>query len=243
MEYNIDIQLKGKQKVNVALSRVTTLVQNVYPSGIVYNRPPLLRETISYAAYDYADLLQRGAFDYTPPVYPKYYQELDLSATNPFTTLKHPNIHGTLDRFTDTQGGQNYTDGWIQDHYTGLEWCIGYFNEMAYSTWNNIMTNNPTINFNGRTGRIPSLNELESIMHRSNGKQTLLYSPFNINVGITALRGIISCNTAVIYSTVMKSLLGEGATTNYGQIGNQGKDLSQMKVLYVRRIEKPLNEY
>lgn len=242
MEYNIDIQVKGKQKVNVALSRVTTLVQNVYPSGIVYSRPPLLRETISYAAYDYADLLQRGAFDYTPPAYPEYYQELDLAAANPFTTLKHPNIHGTLDRFTDTQGGQIYSDGWIQDHYAGLEWCIGYFNEQTvYTNWNDVFANSPTINYNGRIGRLPSNIELISISNLTLSPiDSFNYSPFYITD--TGLKAFISVNTNPNFTDKFNSV-GGPASAFPGSFLNQGKTINEMKTLYVRRIDQPLNTY
>jgi hypothetical protein len=103
--------------------------------------------------------------------------------------------------------------------------------------------NNPTINYNGRLGRLPSEMELYSIRYKNGSKQVLQYPPFNIDLNIASLRMIPSCNTIIIDTSLAKGLLGLGATSNYGQMGNQPKNLRKFKPLYVRRIDQQLNTY
>ncbi len=237
----VTANIKQKVSVNAAIQRAQVNVYNVQPNGIAYKRPSNLYHPISYKLYDYGWHLANGSFDYVPPEYPEYNQELNDPAGN-FFQLKHLNKFNTYDRFTDTSGQQNYTDGWIVDHLTGLEWCIGYFNSMTEKTWDYILTNNPTINYNGRTGRLCSLDEILTILKLNNGSQTLLYAPFNIDLSQGTYKDIITCNTNVTKTTHYVGIASY-RTPVPGFIVNHLKDYEINKALYVRRIEKPLNEY
>ncbi len=244
MEISLSIELKRKLEINSLIDRQVNYISPT-PSGIAYHRPPIIMETTSYAQFDYADLLMQGAFDYNPPTYPLYYQALDPNSPEfPFKLL-YQNIHGNLDRFTDTNGDQVYEDGWIQDHLTGLEWCIGYFKTFNYMSWLDIMSQQPIIDWSGRKGRIPSENELLSIMYftSSDRKQTLNYAPFNINLDDSNLRIIPSCNTANFDTNLVRGITGRKASTVYGFITQQYKDTIDHNPLYVRRIDQPLNQY
>jgi len=115
--------------VNVAGNNIEIQVNVPAPSGIAYFEPNAGSEPPqTYGNYDDFWRHQNNAFKVDMPVYPAYYQELDLAAgINAWTTLKYPNIHGTFSRFTRVDGNTTPLSGNeinvpIRDHLTRREW-------------------------------------------------------------------------------------------------------------------------
>lgn len=72
-------------------------------TGIYYQRPPIMQK-ISYRTGDLGWHFQNGSFDYAVPSSALKLQELDLTVTNWFYTLKHNNAFGNKHRFTTSTG-------------------------------------------------------------------------------------------------------------------------------------------
>jgi len=107
---------------------VFTCTPGVIPAEIAYLKAPPTGQDVSYSLYDDEWQRANGIYTNTPPANPLYLSELDDQAANPFQTLKNNNSFSTLDRFTDTVGGQVYGVGnssitdYVIDHHTGYAW-------------------------------------------------------------------------------------------------------------------------
>lgn len=141
----------------------------ITPSGIAYVRPKLTGQTIIYRTGDDA----WAVINRPPPANPTnpiYWAELDT-----FTTLVNNNVFGNKNRFTDELGGQNYTNGYAIDHYTGLGWNSG----RGYGDWNTVIDN--PLSFTDALGNsdyfLANQNQMDSIYNEAVGQ--FLYSPFN----------------------------------------------------------------
>lgn len=163
-------------------------------SGIAYNYPT---PPITYASYQTGDAAWRvanGDFNYPN-------QNGKIARLVNFTTLAENNIHGNTERFTDPSGGQDFdpltSDRIIQDHYTGLMWCVpalGWRFWASAITEANNATNGGFINW-----ALPVFNELSTIVYRGNGT-ALNYAPFNIiadwlNDSVEVRNNIWTCET------------------------------------------------
>jgi len=229
-------KIKNKIQANAVIQRAQVNVFNVQPSGILYQRHPKLHATVSKYNYDYTYHLINGAFDYNSPIYPEYRQELDI---NDLTKLRYPNIHGNYNRFTDTQGGQSYADGWLQDHLTGIE----YYYETTLRRWDTTINTIQSLNINGRTARPASISELHTLTNVGvYGVETFAHIPFfNIRIDINNIRIIAGCSLDM--RNYPQGILGKVALSiDYGVIGYQANSVSA-NFMFSRRIEKPLNQY
>ena len=170
------------------------------PSGIAYQRPILTGQTTSYRTGDDAWNLANNIYDYTPPIYPVSFAQLDNDSINPFTTLSDNNAFGNTNRFTDDSGGQTYSNDYVIDHLTGLGW---YRIEQGTSTaWATAIDNASTSTQNSYNDwRIPNRFEQASILNHGFGV-LLNYAPFNIT--ITA--ALWTSTTALTDSTVAYTL-------------------------------------
>lgn len=146
------------------------------PSGIAYQRPVPTGQTTSYRTGDDAWHLANGTYDYTPPVYPDSFSQLDTTDASPYTTLKSNNAFGNTNRFTDENGLQVYGNDYAIDHLTGLGWYWGY---STNDTWDNqIDYGNALSHLTYSDYRLPNLNELLSIGNY-NVAGSLNYTPFS----------------------------------------------------------------
>lgn len=97
---------------SVLVGNDLTITANIpNPAGVALLRPTPTRN-ISYTNYDTGWRAQNGWYNYTPPVYPAKYAQLDTSiATNQWYTLKTALTVGgvaTTKRFVDITGNQNF---------------------------------------------------------------------------------------------------------------------------------------
>ena len=128
----------------------------------------------SYSTYDEGWQLANGAYDYTPPVHPVSYAQLDNSSLNPFVTLLDNNAFGNKNRFTDIDGLQVYTSGYIIDHLTGYGIVRG-----STKTWYDHLTAANSLSLEGFNDfRLCNLYEGWSILNFGNSN-THSYAPFN----------------------------------------------------------------
>lgn len=158
---------------------VTNIDVRDYKSGIAYRRPQLTGQLTSYRTGDDAWHLANGTYDYTPPLYPTSYAQLDPGAITPFTTLLNNNVFGNKERYTDDAGGQIYANGYIIDHLTGLGW---YNYDLGDGIWNtHIDTAHAATTLGYADWRLPNIEELYSILNK--GQSNMLSgSPFsNLN--------------------------------------------------------------
>ena len=149
----------------------------VTPSGIAYQRPQLTGQMTSYRTGDDGHHLSAGTYDYVPPSNPLYTAELDYNSADPFNTLKNPNAFGTLYRFTDNLGNQDYIDQrYIIDHLTGLGW-YNYSIALGYD-WATYIDWAEALNTEGYDDwRIANYHEATSIYNYETGMNV---APFNI---------------------------------------------------------------
>ena len=149
-------------------------------AGIAYQRPQVTCQTATFNDGDDGYNLANGIYNYTPPVNPIHLAELDLTAINPFLTLKNLNEKGTLDRYTDINGLQVYGDGYIIDHLTGN----GHLNSFtAAGTFTGVQDDAFVLTANGFSDwRIVNRNEALSILDYSSSVG-YNYEPFNLSSG------------------------------------------------------------
>lgn len=155
---------------------VTNIDVRDYKSGIAYNRPQLTGQLTSYRTGDDAWHLSNGTYDYTPPLYPTSYAQLDTGDAAPFLNLLNNNAFGNKNRFTDDAGGQTYSNNYVIDHLTGLGW---YNYDFGDGTWNtHIDTAYNATDLTYSDWRLPNIEELYSILNK--GQSNMLEgSPFN----------------------------------------------------------------
>lgn len=157
----------------------------VIPTGNYYRRSTLSDQTTSYAVGDDGWHLANGTFDYVGPANPATISQLDHAAANPFLTLRQVNSFATLDRFTDSVGGQNYdgTGGsltdYIIDHLTGLGW---FRIKQPTQFWaQQVAAANASTILGFTDWRLPTRKEFEDIMRNRQGAVCTSYSPFNLS--------------------------------------------------------------
>ena len=140
-------------------------------SGIAYQRPQLTGQTTSYRTGDDGWHLANGTYDYTPPIYPISYAELDT-----FKTLISNNAFGNKNRFTDENGLQVFGGGYIIDHYTGL----GIAQARGFGSWDDMIdqTNSYVHPLGFSDFRIANAQEIASIYDTENFGFN--YSPLTI---------------------------------------------------------------
>ena len=153
-------------------------------AGTIYDRPaPPFGQTTSNFTYDEGWHYQAGTYTTGYAQISGIVQQLDESDLTR-ETLVYNNIHGNKNRFTDSNGNQDWlsatnsaTDlrNGTQDHLTGLEWINrnAFFLGFSNSSWLNNLTN-----VNGATlltksdWRVPSIAEINTITNQAN-------DPFN----------------------------------------------------------------
>ena len=162
----------------------TDIVATPCAAGTIYNRPaPPFGQTTSNFTYDEGWHYQAGTYTTGFAQSSGIVQQLDETDLTR-ETLVYDNIWSNKQRFTDSQGGQDYllatnsaTDlrNGTQDHLTGLEWINrnAFFLGFSNSSWLNNLTN-----VNGATlltqsdWRVPSIAEINTITNQAN-------DPFN----------------------------------------------------------------
>jgi len=150
------------------------------PSGIAYARPTLSGQLTSYRTGDDAWHLTNGTYDYTPPVYPVSYAQLDTTDAQPFFNLISNNAFGNKYRFTDINGLQVYGDNYIIDHLTGLGWYKG----LTSGTWETQIDDAVASTQNGFSDwRLPTVKEIVTI-YNAHYAQVINYAPFSFSTSI-----------------------------------------------------------
>jgi len=180
------------------------------PSGIAYKRPTLTGQITSYSTGDDAWHLANGTYDYTPPIYPVSYAELDTTALDPHRTLVSDNTFGNTNRYTDINGLQVYGDNYIIDHLTGLGWYRVV--SATGTTWDTAISNayaSTTLGYSD--WRIPNQQELISVTEAEALTGVFNHSPFNyvsgqyINCSNTQINN--SANTIKIVNTSLDTAI------------------------------------
>jgi hypothetical protein len=190
-------------------------------SGIVYQRGDAhwSGQLTSYQAFDEAAIYAAGFFDITRPLYPTHFAELGAN----FVTLSENNLHGNLNRFTDRNGLQVYSDGIIRDHLTSYEW---YYPIVAANNWTTAVSQCAALVVGGDSDwYLPPMGVLDSIVN-NNGGVLLNYAPFNIVISI----GLWSSTTTPTATTQALPLLSNGAFQSYN------KGTSTLRWVAVRRF-------
>lgn len=116
------IQLSGGtvQGVNYNSSTTTLNIQlQPCPTGLIYNRPQYTQDFVQEPGDEGWNVLN-AVYDYTPTG--ATLQVLDYGSGNPYYTLKHNNIYGNKNRFTNSTGGTVFPgpDNLVIDHLSGL---------------------------------------------------------------------------------------------------------------------------
>jgi hypothetical protein len=131
-----------------------------------------------------------------------------------FVVLAAQNPYGNSNRFTDTSGGQTYSDGIIVDWSRRLMW----YNPAATANWNNSIDAALSSNQGGFTDwHIPNVQQAQSIMNYGNSGGMLNYTPFNISFA-----SMWTSTTSPDTTTSAFRVLVTGATTA-GGIAQVGK--------------------
>tara|TARA_R110002020_G_scaffold83616_3_gene207800 strand:- start:828 stop:1967 length:1140 start_codon:yes stop_codon:yes gene_type:complete len=95
------------------------------PTEIAYQQIPFSNNPSSQNLYDEYWQFANGILSRTQPVYPTHVAELDYDAVAPHYTLKNNNSDGNLNRFTDENGLQVYSNSLIVDHlYNVMYWGV-----------------------------------------------------------------------------------------------------------------------
>jgi len=97
-----------------------------------------------------------------------------------FVVLPAQNPYGNSNRFTDTLGGQTYSDGIIVDWSRRLMW----YNPAASGNWNTAIDAASAETQGGFTDwHIPNVQQIQSICNYGNSGGVINYTPFNISGG------------------------------------------------------------
>ena len=155
-------------------TRVTiTPPTGVTPSGRLYFPPPISQRT-SYENYDEGWHQQAGTFNYSAPANPERLMLLDTANTTaPGMHLATTNEFSNTDRFTDTAGGQTYTNPLIIDHHTGLMWLDDLQSRTSWAT--QLSNANSHSEYTYTDWRVPTQAELMSLV---NQESTGWFTPF-----------------------------------------------------------------
>jgi len=175
---NFDIiNTDGQSATSVVYSgTVHTSFSDSGGGGILYKRPYINGQEISYTVGDSGWHLANGTYDYA--LTGTTIQNYDYSVSNSFYKLKENNVYGNKVRFS-TDNGDKPVDGlagfitnsfssstnyYVIDHLTGLGWLrikVGYNQSWA----NGIATAN-AFSWSGYTDwRMPSRDELSSVIY------------------------------------------------------------------------------
>jgi hypothetical protein len=147
--------------------------------------------------------------------------DLEAGRATSFTVLASNNPFGNTNRFTDTLGGQTYTNNIVIDWstYNGtnvLGWYKSDFSTLVLETWNAAIDNSLLLNVAGYTGwKIPNMIELISIMNISN-TNVFNYAPFNnttLTVVWTSTTAPSSTSSAIIRSGDTITTRGKTSTS------------------------------
>ena len=188
------------------------------PSGIAYDRPQLSGQLTSYGTGDDADNLANGVYDYTPPIFPVSFAELDTTDIAPFLTLLSNNTFSNTDRFTDSAGNQNYDgtggsiNNYLIDHLTGLGW---YLVQQSGSNWSTELANaNSSTVATFSDWRMANRPEQSSVLDHEL-TSVLNYAPFsNILNNFARTSTTMASGTSSAYRVNSSSVFGSGAKTN-----------------------------
>lgn len=136
-----------------------------------------------------------------------------------FTALTCNNPFGNTNRFTDTSGGQTYSDNLVVDWLTGLMW-----HRIPISgVWNGAIDNSLAATTGGYTDWF--LPNIKQLMTLSNFGVTghLNYFPFNININSVATRLWSSTTCSPVVTNAAQCLI----EVNNNIIGSTKTTLSQ----------------
>lgn len=157
-------------------------------SGIDYAVPTKPSQITSFRTGDTGYNLQNGAYDYTPPAFPLYRQELDYNAVSPSITLLFNNAFGTKDRFTDENGLQVYGNDYFIDHLTGRGYSYAAFGTNA--NWNTCVDD--AFAFSDALYsdyRILNYHEMDSLIDNENLTEPLDHTPTSGTFWVTLWLG------------------------------------------------------
>lgn len=102
-------------------------------------------------------------------------------------TASGNNIFGNKERFTDTLGGQDYTNDLVIDHYLGLMVTINTSPDgLTNSNWNTAILFHNDRNFQGFSDWFMGNWIMYELIANKNTTKGLNYSPFNYNENSTA---------------------------------------------------------
>lgn len=208
--YNVpDGVITKPDGTTVNLMANTALDVRNYRSGIVYKRGLDLwtGEATSYGTGSEGSLFGSGVYDYTPPVYPLSYAEMDRTVgANRWITLKANNTHGNTNRFTDETGAGTYTNNLVVDHLTGLMW---YRVAASAATWSTALSNADSSTQGGHSDwRLPTRDELATIINNEELSDPLNYAPFSLAVDLW------TCTTAPNSTTNAMRCVGSSGFFN-----------------------------
>jgi len=97
-----------------------------------------------------------------------------------FVVLPAQNPYGNSNRFTDTLGGQTYSDGIIVDWSRRLMW----YNPAASGNWNTAIDAAVSSTQGGfNDWHVPNVQQIQSICNYGNSGGVINYTPFNISGG------------------------------------------------------------
>jgi hypothetical protein len=134
----------------------TTITPPIVKSGISYNRPSLIGDSVSYRTGDNYWNVVNNPYP-SPPANPTHHAEL-----LDFLTLKKDNSFGNRLRFTDLFGTEIFATNYVIDHYTGL----GYYNSIQSPAlnWDGSIDLAYNSNSNGYSDwKMANTNETDSI--------------------------------------------------------------------------------
>ena len=149
-----------------------------------------------------------------------------------FTVLNDYNPFGSLDRFSDEFGGQDYTSNIVIDWSTfNGDTVLGYYRTIAGNiTWNQAIDSSSALSIGAYTSgwRLANIKEIENIQsYKTGAAHSLDYTPFKVT--ITSAHSIWTSttdfgNSANAYFNV----------TSYGTMGVLDKTAAGAKLMAVR---------